>query len=641
MERQEQEVASMTPEQALAESEARFRALVTASSDVVFRMNPDFRELRQLEGRVFVENPALPDADWFERYVIPEDRERVLESIANAVKGKCAFETEHRVFRADGTVGWVHARSVPMLDADGDIREWIGMASDITPRKRAEQNFANQRRMYEAILTNTPDLAYVWDLEHRFIYANEGLLRMWGRTWDEAIGKNCLELGYEPWHAEMHNREIDQIVATRKPLRGEVPFNGAFGRRHYDYLLVPVIGTDGEVEAVAGTTRDVTERKQLEGSLIDADRRKDEFLATLAHELRNPLAPIRNAVHLLKAGNPTGESVRMAREIIDRQVHHMVRLVDDLLDVTRITVGQVNLRNERIDLRRMLDDALEAAAPAIEAGNHRLVVDLPGTPVQLEGDATRLSQVFQNLLDNAAKYTPPGGTITLRAERLGQQVMVSVRDTGIGISPDAQARVFELFTRVHPNDRIKTSGLGIGLALARKLVALHLGEIEVRSEGQGMGSEFIVTLPALAAAPVAVSSAESAASQATPGNSRRILVVDDNRDAAESLGMLLEMSGCTVSIAFDGPQALMAIESFKPDIALLDIGMPGMDGYELARRIRSTHMGRNLILVALTGWGQADDKKRATEAGFDQHLTKPVDPDLLERIVSIGHSAAA
>ena len=233
-------------------------------------------------------------------------------------------------------------------------------------------------------------------------------------------------------------------------MRGEVPFNGAFGRRFYDYLLVPVIGASGEVEAVAGTTRDVTERKQLEGSLIDADRRKDEFLATLAHELRNPLAPIRNAVHLLKAGNPTEDNVRAAREIIDRQVHHMVRLVDDLMDVSRITLGQVNLRYDRVSLRRVIDDALEAAAPAIEAGNHRLVVDVPGASLQLEGDATRLSQVFQNLLDNAAKYTPPGGTITLRAELRDEQIVVSVRDTGIGISPEAKTRVFELFTRVHP-----------------------------------------------------------------------------------------------------------------------------------------------------------------------------------------------
>ncbi|HEU5135299.1 MAG TPA: ATP-binding protein [Steroidobacteraceae bacterium] len=631
----------MSAEQALAESEARFRALVKASADVVFRVSADFRELRQLEGRMFLEASRLPSRDWFEHYVFPGDRERVLGAIDGAIRGKVAFETEHRVFRADGTIGWVHARSVPMLDPKGVILEWIGMASDVTQRKRAEQEFADQRRMYEAILTNTPDLAYVWNLEHRFIYANEGLLRMWGRTWEEAIGRNCLELGYEPWHAAMHDREIDQIVATRQPVRGEVPFNGAFGRRVYDYLLVPVFGTNGEVEAVAGTTRDVTERKQLEGSLIDADRRKDEFLATLAHELRNPLAPIRNAVHLLKAGNPTGDSVRLAREIIDRQVNHMVRLVDDLMDVSRITVGQVNLRNERISLRRVIDDALEASAPAIEAGNHRLVVDVPGASLQLEGDATRLSQVFQNLLDNAAKYTPPGGTITLRAEQRGEQVVVSVRDSGIGIAPEAQPRVFELFTRVHPNDRIKTSGLGIGLSLAKKLVELHLGDIEVRSEGQGLGSEFIVTLPALTAAQVSAPAAETVIAHIRPDTSQRVLVVDDNRDAAESLGMLLELEQCKVSVAYDGLRALEQLETFRPEIALLDIGMPGMDGYELARRIRSTQRGRDVLLVALTGWGQADDKKRAAEAGFDEHLTKPVDPEMLSRVLHRRRSAAA
>jgi PAS domain S-box-containing protein len=631
----------MLAEQVLAESEKRFRALVTASSDVVYRMSADFRELRQLEGRLFIAASPSPNRNWLEEYVYPADRQQARAAIDEAIGRRGMFEFECRVYLADGTVGWTHTRAVPMLDTGGEITEWIGMVTNVTARKLAEAALANQRRMYEAILTNTPDLAYVWNREHRFIYANEGLLRMWGKSWDEAIGKNCLELGYEPWHAALHDREIEQVIATRKPVRGEVPFNGAFGRRYYDYLLVPVLGASGDVEAVAGTTRDVTERKQLEGSLIDADRRKDEFLATLAHELRNPLAPIRTAVHLLKAGDPTQDNLRAAREIIDRQVHHMVRLVDDLMDVSRITLGQVNLRNERVSLRRVIDDALEAAAPAIEAGNHRLVVDVPGASLQLEGDATRLSQVFQNLLDNAAKYTPPGGTITLRAEQRGEKIVVSVRDTGIGITPDAQSRVFELFTRVHPSDHIKTSGLGIGLSLAKKLIDLHLGDIEVRSEGAGLGSEFIVTLPAVSAAQAVSPVADNLIALVKPDASRRVLVVDDNRDAAESLGMLLEMQQCKVCVAFDGLQALEALDTFKPDIALLDIGMPGMDGYELARRIRGTPRGRHLVLIALTGWSQADDKKRAADAGFDEHLTKPVDPEVLGRVLNQMRSAAA
>jgi len=626
----------MLAEDALAESEARFRALVTASADIVYRMSADFGELLQLEGLLFIEPSSLPERDWLEKYVHPDDRQLLRDANAAAIRCKSVFEVEHRIIRADGSLGWTHSRAVPMLDANGEIIEWIGMATDITSRKAAEESLAEQRRMYEAILTNTPDLAYVWNLEHRFIYANEGLLRMWGCTLEQAIGKNCLELGYEPWHAAMHDREIEQVIATRQPVRGEVPFTGAFGRRVYDYLLVPVIGASGEVEAVAGTTRDVTEDKQLASSLMEADRRKDEFLATLAHELRNPLAPIRNAVQLLKS-NPTEEKVRLSREIIDRQVHHMVRLVDDLMDVSRITIGQVNLRNERVGLKRILDDALEAAAPAIEAGKHRLVIDVPGESLKLEGDNTRLSQVFQNLLDNAAKYTPPGGVITLLAEQRGDAIVVSVRDTGIGIPADAQARVFELFTRVHPNDRIKTSGLGIGLALAKKLVELHLGSIEVRSDGPGSGSEFIVMLPAAAEAQAPKAPVVQLVARA-PDDNQRVLVVDDNRDAAESLAMLLELDNCTVSVAHDGLQALEALESFKPQLALLDIGMPGMDGYELARRIRATRLGREVQLVALTGWGQADDKKRAAESGFDQHLTKPVDPELLTELLTRSRS---
>jgi CheY-like chemotaxis protein/anti-sigma regulatory factor (Ser/Thr protein kinase) len=318
-----------------------------------------------------------------------------------------------------------------------------------------------------------------------------------------------------------------------------------------------------------------------------------------------------------------------------------VRLVDDLLDVSRITVGQVNLRNERVSLRQVLDDALEAAAPAIEAGQHRLVLEIPEDAPQLEGDGTRLSQVFQNLLHNAAKYTPAGGTITLRAETQADKVVVSVRDTGIGIAADMQSRVFELFTRVHPDDTIKTSGLGIGLSLARKLVELHMGNIEVHSEGAGKGSEFIVTLPAVPATAAPKVATEPTVARTGADKGHRVLVVDDNRDAAESLAMLLEMGNCTVSVAYDGAQALEALDSFKPNIALLDIGMPGMDGYELARRIRATRRGRDLLLVALTGWGQADDKKRAIEAGFDEHLTKPVDPEHLTQVLHHKRSAAA
>jgi PAS domain S-box-containing protein len=617
---------------ALQESEERFRALATATSDVIYRMNSDWTELRHLEGREFIADTLEPEKHWMERYIHPDDRDAVQAVIADAIRHRKMFELEHRVVRVDGTLGWTQSRAVPMLGKDGEITEWIGMASDVTARRESQESLLAQRRLYEAILTNTPDLAYVWGLDHRFLYANEGLLKMWGRTWDEAIGKNCLELGYEPWHAEMHDREIEQVVATKLPLRGEVPFAGTFGRRMYEYVLVPVFGENGDVVAVAGTTRDVTERKQLESSLREADRRKDEFLATLAHELRNPLAPIRNAVHFMKLHKLPDEELNGARDIIDRQVQHMVRLVDDLLDVSRITLGQVTLRNDRIPLRRALEDALDAIAPAALAAGHELDAKLPPPDIEVVGDATRISQIFQNLLDNAIKYTPQGGQIVLRAERVDGHVRVSVRDSGIGIPAERQARIFELFTRVHPDEGIKTNGLGIGLSLARQLIELHGGRIEVASEGIDRGSEFTVYLPAAPAQSIEAPAPEPKA--APDAETRRVLVVDDNRDAADSLAMILEMSGTEVAVAYDGAQALVLIEEEEPDVVLMDIGMPGMDGYEVARRIRSTPGGDRFHLVALTGWGQADDKKRALATGFDEHLTKPVDPVMLAEMLA-------
>jgi PAS domain S-box-containing protein len=625
--------------QALHTSEQRFRALVTASSDVVYHMSPDWSVLHNLTGREFIADTHEPSRQWMEKYLLPEDRPSVNAAVQAAIRDKAVFELEHRVIRTDGSIGWTHSRAVPMIDASGAIIEWIGMASDITQRKLAAENLSHQRRLYEAILTNTPDLAYIWNLEHRFIYANEGLLRMWGKTWDEAIGKNCRELGYEPWHAEMHDREIEQVKASKLPVRGEVPFTGTFGRRIYDYLLVPVFGAQGEVVAVAGTTRDVTEYKQMESSLVDADRRKDEFLATLAHELRNPLAPIRNAVHLLKLRDADEDMVRQARDLIDRQLQHLIRLVDDLLEVSRITLGQVNLRSEAIHLQQVLEDALEAVAPAIAARQHQLHVQLPDEPLPLFGDATRLSQVFQNLLDNAVKYTPRGGRLTLRAARRAERVEISVLDDGIGIAPELQTRVFDMFTRVHPSDPIKSSGLGIGLALARQLVHLHEGSLEVRSAGAGQGSEFIVILP-LSQKRVSMSSPIETDTATPTTTHQRVLVVDDNRDAAESLAMILEMSGAQVAVALDGPQALEKVRSFAPDIVLMDIGMPGMDGYEVARRLRADAATRELLLVALTGWGQAEDRERAMQVGFDQHLTKPVDPEALSDVLTLRRETA-
>ncbi len=462
--------------------------------------------------------------------------------------------------RKDGSRFWALGIVTPLRDPDGRLAGYSKVLRDMTDRKRAEEGLTRvtaeserRRRLYETILSNTPDLAYVFGLDHRFTYANDVLLRMW----DEAIGKTCLELGYEPWHAAMHGREIEQVKATRAPIRGEVPFAGTFGRRIYDYIFVPVFGDGGEVEAVAGTTRDVTDRKRMEdelrraaAELAEANRRKDDFLATLAHELRNPLAPLRNGLQVLRLAGGDPDAVGRSLGMMERQLAQMVRLIDDLLDVSRITRGKLHLRRERADLAAVVRAAVEASRPPIDDAGHRLTVALPPAPVWLDADPARLAQVFSNLLTNAAKYTDRGGRITLAAERRGGEVVVSVADTGIGIAAEHLPRMFEMFSQVDSALDRAQGGLGIGLALVRGLVEMHGGTVEARSDGPGRGSTFAVRLPVAGAAAPEPPPAPGGA--APPAPRRRVLVADDNRDAADSLAEVLELGGHEVRAAYDG-----------------------------------------------------------------------------------------
>ena len=517
---------------------------------------------------------------------------------------------------------------------------------DVSAQKEAEaaqQRFAldsdRQRRIYEAALSNTPDLVYVFDRAHRFIYANEALLGMWGKSREEVLGKNCLELGYEPWHAEMHDREIEQVVATRVPVRGEVPFTGTNGRRIYDYIFVPVVGNDDEVVGVAGTMRDVTDRQQAEQSIREqsrrleqADQAKDEFLATLSHELRNPLAPLRNSLSLLRLGQSSGVASKPLHEMMERQVNHLVRLVDDLLDMSRVSRGKLVLRKEQVEVAAIVRNAVETIQPLVQSAGHVLGVSLADGPLWVEGDPVRLGQILANLLDNAAKYTEDGGRILVAVRRQDDTVSISVRDDGAGMDPQALPHMFEMFNRGDTSAARGQNGLGIGLALSRRLAEMHGGSLDAHSDGPGKGSEFTVTLPL---SRQQVSPAPAAPVAAPVNNARPILVVDDNRDAADSLGTLLEFLGAEVRIAYDGPAALAAFATFQPTVVLLDIGMPGMDGYEVARTLRARYPGRPLTLIALTGWGQEGDRERARNAGFDHHLTKPVEIDTLLALLEL------
>ncbi|OWK35303.1 Chemotaxis protein methyltransferase CheR [Fimbriiglobus ruber] len=373
------------------------------------------------------------------------------------------------------------------------------------------------------------------------------------------------------------------------------------------------------------------ERRRDEEALKEADRRKDEFLATLAHELRNPLAPMRNALQVMQLAGGDGAAVGRAREMMERQMRHMVRLVDDLLDVSRITKDKLDLRKQRVDLAAVVRTAVETSRPLIEAAGHELTITLPPQPVFVDGDPVRLAQVFSNLLNNAAKYTDRGGKIWLAAERLGSDAVVSVRDTGLGIPRDMLGKVFELFTQVDRTLEKAQGGLGIGLTLVRRLTEMHGGGVEAHSEGVGKGSEFIVRLPAIFVPP---SRDERATEERTPSSRRRLLVVDDNRDSAVSLGMMLELMGNEVRTAHDGLEAVQAAEVFRPDVILLDIGLPRLNGYEAARRIKGQPWGEDIVLIALTGWGQEEDKRRSKEAGFNFHMVKPVEPAALEKVLA-------
>ena len=505
-------------------------------------------------------------------------------------------------------------------------------------RERLVAESETQRRIYETALNSTPDFVYVFDLEHRAMYANEALCKVWGV--EDVRGKRWMDLGYEQWHADMHDEEIDRVIRTRAPIRGEIPFTGTNGTRVYDYIFAPVLGPDGQVVAVAGTTRDITDRQAAEqavrahaASLAQSDRAKDEFLATLSHELRNPLAPLRNSLTLLRKFDQGNVRTEPVRAIMERQVNHLVRLVDDLLEVSRISRGTLSLRKERVELSAIVQNAVETSEPQMQAAGHHLEVHLPPEPLWLQGDPVRLAQVLANLLNNAARYSDDGGKVTVRGWSDGKHAVVSVRDTGIGIEPEVLPHMFEMFSRGQRDSGRAQGGLGIGLALSRRLAEMHGGTLDGHSEGAGKGSEFVLRLP-LAPAQEAAREVSEKPEDVAGLTGIAALVVDDNHDAGDSLAQVLSMMGADVRVARDGREALDTFAAFQPRVVLLDIGMPDMNGYEVARAIRARFPKAATTLVALTGWGQEDDRRRARDAGFDHHLVKPAELDALQALLA-------
>jgi PAS domain S-box-containing protein len=444
--------------------------------------------------------------------------------------------------------------------------------------------------------------------------------------WANAVHPDDAQPSIDAWSAAVRECKIFEFEHRVKRA-----FDGAW--RRYAVRAIPLLDKDGQVVEWVGVHTDVTEQRAAEEALREADRRKDEFIATLAHELRNPLAPIRNASLVAKSPGATEEQRRWSHDVIERQVKQMALLLDDLLDVSRITRGILQLRREPVALAAIVDTAVETSRPLIDARGHELSVALPKEPLWLQADPLRLAQVLSNLLTNAAKYSEPGGKIELSAERGPTHFLIRVKDSGLGIEPQFLPRIFEMFSQGQPAIDRAEGGLGIGLALVRGLVTLHGGTLEATSPGAGQGSLFTVRLPlaVLLRSPHDADRAEQRVGARS--NGRRVLVVDDNRDSAESLALLLSLKGHEIRCAHDGQEALELADAFLPELVLLDIGMPHMNGYEVAKRIRAQSWGRDATLVAITGWGQAEDKRRASEAGFDHHLVKPIDSQELTKLV--------
>jgi PAS domain S-box-containing protein len=534
--------------------------------------------------------------------------------------------------RADGTA---FPAEVVLLRLPNTGRPAIAIyVRDLTERQRAEAALRQSEERYRDLVENANDIIYTHDLAGNLTCWNRAGERILGYTVEEAVGMNIAQL-VVPEHLERARQMTMRKVAEGGRTAYELDVLTKNGRRLTVEINSRLAEWPGQAPQVQGMARDITDRKRADEALRDADRKKDEFLAMLAHELRNPLAPLRNALEVMRLAPGNAEAVRRAQDMMDRQVQQLARLVDDLLDVSRITLGKLELRRERLDLSAVLLSAVETSRPLIEAGRHALTLVPPPQPLAVDGDRTRLAQVLSNLLNNAAKYTPEGGRICLILERDGQQAVVRIQDSGVGIPAGMLSTIFELFSQGEESRHSAQGGLGIGLTLVRRLAELHGGSVEAHSDGSGKGSEFVVRLP-LAGDPLEGQrrgGGEGSAYQAEAGPAQRILVVDDNIDSAESLATMLRLLGHEVHTVYDGPAAVRAAATFAPEVVLLDIGLPGMDGYEVARQLRALPQVRGAVLVAQTGWGQEEDRRRSREAGFDHHLVKPVDPAALREVL--------
>jgi PAS domain S-box-containing protein len=671
---------------ALRESEERFRQLADAMPQIVWTARPDGEiDYLNRQWHEFTGLPGTLGNEGWAHILHADDAHPARERWAASVRSGAPFEMEIRLLdRRKQTYRWHLIRTVAVHDGAGQVARWFGTSTDIHEQKRAEESSRYLAEAsaalagvvdYESTLQKVANLAvpYFADWSAVDVANDDGSLRRLAVAHQDA---EKIRLAHElmreyPPDPQAPGGSLAVLRTGRPEIVGEITdeflVRAAKDERHLglirslglkSYICVPLVVSGDPLGVLTFATAEsgrrytdadlalatdlahraavAIENTRLYQALREADRRKDEFLATLAHELRNPLAPIRNSLQILKMPRLDAATVERSRDMMERQVHQLVRLVDDLLDVSRVMRGKIELRKERVELSTVVARAVETAQPLIEAQGHELTVNLPSESLALNADPIRLAQVVGNLLTNAAKYTEANGRIRLTARREGNEAVLRVRDTGIGISPDMLPHIFELFVQVDHAATRSQGGLGIGLTLVKNLVEMHHGTVEAHSAGLGRGSEFVIRLPLMPQEERkrVEKDCGEAPHEPTRSSGHRLLVVDDNVDAADSLAMLLRLQGHEVRVAHDGLAALELAKSYLPEMVFLDIGMPGMDGYEVARRLRRQPGLENVRLTALTGWGQAEDRRRTAEAGFDHHLVKPAEPNALESLLS-------
>jgi PAS domain S-box-containing protein len=636
MERREFETRLGQENARLRESEQRFARFM--------QHLPGLAWIKDLQGRYVYANDAAvrtfrtswpelygkTDAELFPSQTAAQFQANDQRAITSQTGVQMIETLEHE----DGVLHRSLVSKFPILGADGHALLVGGMAIDITDQLQAEhaQKAAQEQlhivtdSMSALVSRCSRDLVYLWVSQPYADWLRRPPDDIVGRSIQEVIGQEAFAV-LRPY--------FEQVLSGQKvSYEEEVNYRG-LGCRWVNAVYTPTWDVSGHVDGWVAVVIDIDARKRAEQALQEAHRRKDEFLATLAHELRNPLAPIRNALHILKQPTANKEVLRQVREMAERQVQHMAKLLDDLLDVSRISRGRIELAKETVDVAAVISRTVDAVGPLFEEREHQLTVSLPPVALQILADPTRLEQVLTNLLNNAAKYTDPGGNVWLTAERDGGEVVLRVRDTGIGIATDMLPKIFDLFVQAERRLDRSHGGVGIGLTLVKQLIELHGGTVDAHSAGLGQGSEFVVRLPAaLGGAAPARGGACQVNATSNSVASRRVLVVDDNVDGADSIGLLLKLGGHDVRVAYDGPTALLVAQAFLPEVVLLDIGMPGMDGYEVARQLRGEAGHQAVLLVAVTGWGQEADRQRSLGGGFNHHLVKPVEPKVLAELLA-------